>query len=325
MEYKQVSIIHTLYNKRNIMIHIACNIDNNYIMQCCTTLESVMYNNKEEQIVFHIIAKNLNNDARRTISEEVAKYHQQVHFYSYEISKSLPTFGSAHISTAAYLRLFTADILPIEIHKVLYLDCDLIVNGPIKDLWNIDITSYAVGAVEDMWSGKSCYYTRLEYPQEYTYFNSGVLLINLDYWRKPNPSNYSMKYASEHAEQLIFNDQDILNALLYNKKLLIPFRWNIQDGHLRKKRRIRSQAIPKLLEELRHPIIIHYTGHRKPWLYICLNPYKQLFFKYLDMTLWKGYRPAIPISWKIKTIIDKVLYTAHLKAKKYDDKNCITL
>lgn len=34
------------------MIHIACNIDNNYIMQCCTTLESIMYNNKNEQITF---------------------------------------------------------------------------------------------------------------------------------------------------------------------------------------------------------------------------------------------------------------------------------
>lgn len=46
------------------MIHIACNIDDNYIMQCCTTLVSVMYNNRNEQITFHIIAEKLSNEAK---------------------------------------------------------------------------------------------------------------------------------------------------------------------------------------------------------------------------------------------------------------------
>lgn len=62
------------------MIHIACNIDNNYIMQCCTTLESIMYNNKNEQITFHIIAFQLSDEAKNMITNEVKKYHQTVFF-----------------------------------------------------------------------------------------------------------------------------------------------------------------------------------------------------------------------------------------------------
>ena len=61
------------------MIHIACNIDDNYIMQCCTTLVSVMYNNRNEQIIFHIIAEKLSNEAKSMLTEEVEKYNQQIH------------------------------------------------------------------------------------------------------------------------------------------------------------------------------------------------------------------------------------------------------
>ena len=114
------------------------------------------------------------------------------------------------------------------------------------------------------------------------------LLINLAVWRSSHIGQVSMEYAIKHADSLIFNDQDILNALLHDKKLLIPFRWNVQDGFLRRKRRIRPQAIPALLEDLKHPVIIHYTGHRKPWLYLCQSPYQGLYFKYQDMTDWKG-------------------------------------
>lgn len=302
------------------MIHIACNIDDNYIMQCCTTLVSVMYNNRDEQITFHIISSNLSEKVKETISKEIAEYHQYVSFYIYKANATLPSFESAHISSAAYLRLFVADILPQNINKVLYLDCDLIVDGKIKELWNIDISSCAAAAVEDMWSGKKNNYQRLAYPEKFSYFNSGVLLINLEFWRQHNISQQSIDYASKHSQNLIFNDQDILNALIYDKKKLVSFKWNVQDGFLRKKKKLRTESLPKLLEDLKHPVIIHFTGHRKPWLYLCLNPYQELFFKYVDMTKWKGTRPNIPVSWKVKSLIDRILYILHLKVQKYDSK-----
>lgn len=309
------------------MIHIACNIDSNYVMQCCTTLVSVMYNNQDEQISFHIISNNMSQENKNAIRGEIKKFSQSVFFYDI-LSKDLSSYsiyGNSHISMATYYRLLVADILPKNIHKLIYLDCDLVVNGSIKEFWNIDVSRYAVAAVEDMWSGKLDNYTRLSYSQEFTYFNAGVLLINVDYWKQLDISHISMEYAQQHPDSLIFNDQDVLNALLHDKKLLIPFRWNIQDGFLRKKKRIRPQALPVLMEELKHPVIIHYTGHRKPWLYLCQHPYQSLFFKYLDMTRWKGIRPTIPLSWKIKVATDKILYALHLKAEKYDYKNCIRL
>lgn len=301
-------------------MHIACNIDNNYVMQCCTTLVSVLYNNRQENISFHIISDGLREEYKQKIIDQVEAYGQKVCFYDIDkkLQQGLPSFSSAHISIAAYYRLFVTEVLPKNLHKVLYLDCDLIVNTSIRTLMDINVDGYALAAVEDMWSARKDNYKRLGYDAQYTYFNSGVLIINLDYWRDCNCVQQSLAYIQENAENLIFNDQDVLNGLFHDQKLLLPFRWNIQDGFLRRKKKIRQQVIGSLREELKHPAIIHFTGHRKPWMHICLNPYKDLFFKYVDMTEWKGFRPHAPLSWKVKQVIDAILYTLHLKPQKYD-------
>lgn len=302
------------------MIHIACNIDDNYVMQCCTMLVSVMHNNQNEDICFHVISHALSKTAQQQICKHVASYGQQVVFYDINdtLMKGMSVDSSSHISIATYYRLFIAKVLPTSIHKLLYLDCDLVVDGNISTLWDIDITQYAVAAVEDMWSGKAENYERLNYSPQHTYFNAGVLVINLDKWREMDFAEKSIGYVASNQEKLVFYDQDVLNALLHDQKKLLPFRWNVQDGLLRRHRRIRPEMIAQVKEEIKHPVIIHYTGHRKPWMHICLNPFRDLFFKYVDMTDWKGFRPQIPFSWKCKTAVDKLLYTLYLKPKKYD-------
>lgn len=87
--------------------------------------------------------------------------------------------------------------------KVIYLDCDLVVNGSIQDFWDTDVSDYAVGCVEDMWSGKSDNYTRLHYDASFSYFNAGVLLVNLNYWREIGFQQKAVKYISRHVNELV--------------------------------------------------------------------------------------------------------------------------
>mgnify|MGYP000308479184 CR=1 FL=1 len=115
-----------------------------------------------------------------------------------------------------------------------------------------------------MWSGREEIYTRLHYPSSDSYFNSGVLLVNLDYWREEGLMSKALDYISKNGSKLVFYDQDVLNALLHDCKLFLPFRYNVQDGFLRRKRRIRPESIAALDQELLHPVIIHYTGGKKP-------------------------------------------------------------
>ncbi len=301
-------------------IHIACNIDTSYVKYCIVMLTSLFENNREVRFHIHVIAGELSEDARKQLCDWVEKRYLQ-RLTIYEAGKDLlqgcMIYGHSHISLATYYRIFLETILPQDLQKVIYLDCDLVVNGSIQDFWDTDVSDYAVGCVEDMWSGKSDNYTRLHYDASFSYFNAGVLLVNLNYWREIGFQQKAVKYISRHVNELVFNDQDVLNALLHDCKLFLPFRYNVQDGFLRRKRRIRPEVIATLDQELLHPVIIHYTGGKKPWQYKSQNPYKNLYFHYLDLTPWKEERPVPPFPYKLKRLVDKFLYLTRLAKPKY--------
>lgn len=61
------------------------------------------------------------------------------------------------------------------------------------------------------------YFSRLEYDSKYGYFNGGMLLINLDYWRKHNVENRLKEYFRANLDKVVRNDQDIMNAVLYKE------------------------------------------------------------------------------------------------------------
>lgn len=307
------------------IIHVACNIDASYVKYCVVMLTSLFENNADSSFHIHVIASELPDDSKNILHDWIeGRYHQTL--FVYETGNALlegcSIYGESHISLATYYRIFLESILPRSINKVLYLDCDLIVNGSIKELWSTDITDYAAGCVEDMWSGKPDNYERLHYASSFSYFNAGVLLVNLEYWRNIQFQKVAEKYISEHMSELVFNDQDVLNALLHDKKLFLPFRYNVQDGFLRRKRRIRPEAIPDLEKELLHPVIVHYTGGKKPWQYKSQHPYKGLYFHYLDMTPWKGERPDVPFLYKVKRMVDRLLYALQLAKPKYRKYVC---
>jgi lipopolysaccharide biosynthesis glycosyltransferase len=89
---------------------------------------------------------------------------------------------SEESSPANYYRLAAPRILPLDVHKVFYLDSDIVVRRPIKALWDIDINNSALAAVADSVWSPDRNYARL--PPGARHFNSGVTLTNLDYWRK---------------------------------------------------------------------------------------------------------------------------------------------
>lgn len=117
----------------------------------------------------------------------------------------------AHLTVETYYRLFISDILPSDIDKVLWLDCDIIVAGDLKELWNEGISDSAVGVVPDFENNNVRVMNRLKYDAAYGYFNAGVLLINLKYWRRENIIPIFTNYISDHYENLYYHDQDVLN------------------------------------------------------------------------------------------------------------------
>lgn len=117
-----------------------------------------------------------------------APYGNQVCFYEPDI-KLLEGFTirkfSKRISMATYYRCILSKLLPTDIDRLLYLDCDIVIVGDISEYWNTPLSDETgVAAVADMGCDEAARYEILKYPMEDSYFNAGVLLINLNYWRK---------------------------------------------------------------------------------------------------------------------------------------------
>ncbi len=300
-------------------IHIAFNIDDNYLKHCCVTLTSLFENNKEENIHVYILYMSLSEDSKHIIRHLIeAKYAQSVSFceLAHGIIDKFPLINNGHISASTYIRLFQAEILPKALNKVIYLDCDLIVEGKIIELWNTNVDNVALACVEDMWSGRMSNYERLQYSPEDAYFNAGVLLVNLEYWRQVNTGNLSIECIQRYGN-LRFFDQDILNILFHDNKKWLSLRWNIQDGFLKRKPQVRQEILEDVKTERFKKGIIHYTGGKKPWNYRCCSPFRNRYFHYLDMTQWAGERPAIPLKYKIKTLLNTILTKLRLKSAKH--------
>jgi lipopolysaccharide biosynthesis glycosyltransferase len=301
------------------MIHIACNIDTNFVRHCAVTLVSLFENNRAERFCVHIVTDHLSPSDRDTLSTLAARYDNEVCFYTPPADLladfSIKAF-SKRISMATYYRCMFSVILPADVSKVLYLDCDIIVMAHISEFWDTDITEHSAACVQDIGYDESERYDVLQYDPAYSYFNAGVLLINLDYWRAHRIDQRCIDYFHAYPERIRFNDQDLLNAVLHTSKPFVPLKWNMQDGYSRYGMDTKAADPEAYRTALLHPAILHYTN-KKPWNYDSMHPLRGEYFKYLDMTPWKGERPLSSPLVRIKRWAKLLPYRLGIRQPKY--------
>ena len=303
------------------MIHIACNIDANFMQHCAVTLVSLFENNKSADICVHIVAPSLSEENQQILRNLVASYGNDIRFYfppedllsCFAIKK----FGK-RISMVTYYRCMFSAILPDDVEKVLYLDCDIVVLGDISEFWNTDLSGCGAACIEDIGKDEDERYERLHYDRSYSYFNAGVLLINLDYWREHKVDKQCVEYFQTYPERILFNDQDLLNVVLHKDKVFVPLKWNMQDGFYRYGMDKKVADWNSFREELLHPVILHYTN-KKPWNYDSMHPLRSEYYKYLDMTPWQGQRPLSSLKKRVQWCMKRLPYVFRFRKPKYMD------
>ena len=280
------------------MIDIVFTSDNNYLRYQGVTICSICENDRDADIRFHVVLSGeVTDEGKNYLQEICCRYGKSLFFYPihHELLGVLPAGESGqpvHISGAAYYRLFLASILPDTIDRVLYLDCDLIAMHSLAPLWNWNIDGCPVAAVPDMDEAVLDKYRRLRYPTAHGYFNSGVLLINLKYWREHNCQGMFEHYVSEHLDRIVYHDQDVLNAIFHDSKCVLPIRFNVQEAALYTRVNISWEYDEQLAEALKDPLIVHYTTWQKPWIEGCSHPWKDLWYKYLRIVGTGDFKPV---------------------------------
>lgn len=270
-------------------MHIAFCLDNNYIPHCATVIASIMDNNQSEKITFHLLSDSISENNKRMLTDWVSSYNSNnIQFYT--INKedfAVFPIEDAYINISTYFRLIMPYLLK-GIDKVIYLDCDVIVNDSLKDLWNVDISNYALAGVRDRINDYIRVYNRLNYPMSYGYVNAGVLVINLEQWREDNIFEKATTIAHKIPKQLKNHDQDIINLVYHDSMLFLDFKFNLLEHFLYTEDNLyfNKKYYSSIEQACANPVIIHFCMPCKPWHKECINPFKHLYEKYKKMTPW---------------------------------------
>ena len=305
-------------------INIVCATDDKYVPYCGVMLTSLFENNKDGQVeVYIMIGKPLQEQNQKKIAALADKYGARISYcvVDNQFLEQFPIKRDSidRWSIAIYYRLFAAELLPNTVDKVLYLDCDIIIDGSIKELFDMDWEGMAVGAVPDMCTEWSEYYERLAYDRSKGYFNSGVVLMNLDYWRDHNVGQRCFNWLADNYDKVINPDQDAMNVVLADKKKTLPVTYNYQ---IQVRMPYFFNSFSKELKEdvlnTKHPVIIHYAAELKPWMaYYYSYPYNDVWHKYKRMSLWKDISDALPAKRKPIAFIKRyILWPLGIKLKK---------
>ena len=137
--------------ERKEVMNVVYSSDDNYVQHAVTSIVSLAQNNKNfKTINIYLIENNISIEKRNQVGNLIEKYEQLslewINFSKW--LKRLKLNMQWDISISAYARLFISEMLDKNIDKILYLDCDIIVNQSVYDLWNMDIKEYYIGAVQ---------------------------------------------------------------------------------------------------------------------------------------------------------------------------------
>ena len=283
--------------KEKETIHIVACLDKGYVMPTGVMIYSACANNPDSDIDFHMVVdESVSDNDKKDLIDTISQFEgKRGFFYSVNshLYKIFPLTNFKWLTRATYYRILLPEILPDSVRKVIYIDGDCIIRHSLIPLWRTDISEIAIGAVFNAFEGQIERFNRLRYSPDLGYFNAGVLLINIDYWRKHNVVNSLTDYIYRYPERIAFEDQDVMNVVLKDSKKSLPPKYNFQTDMLRCTPCFHYWKYEdEVKEAISDPVIIHFTSREKPWYKYMRNPhpYKSSFVKYQNQTKWKGVK-----------------------------------
>ena len=285
------------------------------------SIMSLLYNNKDaDEINIYLIDNNISSENKQRFTGLVNDYGRKIIFIPQpDLAKQTGVeieVGRWNIST--FFRLFLCTILPDDIDRCIYLDCDTVIRHSLKELWETDLGDKIVGAVDDCRSDR--YKKELGLTPDSTYTNNGVLLVDLKGWREHNVEKEFLDFIIRHNGDITYVDQGVLNGVLAKKNLVevlhtkydamtVFFDFSFKD--LMKVRRPEHHLSEQEYNEaVTDPYIIHYTAcfmsGTRPWNENNNHPFTGDYLKYKEMSPWKDFPQYPDDRKKSKKLMTKV-------------------
>ena len=250
-----------MYN--TVPIHIVFCVNDAYVRYVSVSIKSIVENNRNCHI--HVLTDCISASNRKILHETIEGF-SPASLYIYEVDDTpLRELETGRFTIYAWYRLLIPDTLPNEISRVLYLDADTVVTDNLEGLLSLPMDDKAIAGVPDPMSLSEETYIRCGYDSGKQYLCSGVLLMNLGYWRKHRLADKIIDWAKANAARIKCPDQDAINFVCQDDKLVLPLRYNVMNYFFLLKEYYRPPYIEQLKECLHRPAIIHYAGWY-PWI-----------------------------------------------------------
>lgn len=258
---------------------------------------SLLENNQDiKKIVIYILDQHISLENKNKLQSIIEKYNRELIYIDIsEFEKLIPfDFNTSGYNPITLSRLFLCNYLPKPMDRILYLDCDTIISGSIAELETIPFKGNYVAAVPELYMPVEKK-ALIGHAQNETYYNAGVLLVNMDLWRENKIEIEFVEYYRLMNGQLLYNDQDIINHCCKGKIKKLSHKYNLSTNLFYFHRFFVKKLQPaydtsssiKYNEILKHPSIIHYMGDERPWIKGNYNKYRNFYCKYKEMSPWK--------------------------------------
>lgn len=273
-----------------------------YSELAAVSIVSVMENTRDaDEINFYVIDKGISEKHKQDMLSMTNSYGRQLVFLeNLDVEKIVDTnvcVGRWHIST--FSRLFVLHVLPEDMKKIIYLDCDMIIRHSLTPLWEMDMDGTWCMSADDC-RGKK-YRENIGIPEDSIYTNNGLMVIDLEAWRQNNVEKLFIDFIRKYNGDVTYVDQGVLNGVFQplGKVKLLPISYNAQrvcydlgyDGL----EACRAPVWPYTREEfeqgLRDPVVVHFTTcfmtETRPWYKKDDHPFRDDFLKYRSLTAWR--------------------------------------
>jgi lipopolysaccharide biosynthesis glycosyltransferase len=199
-----------------------------------------------------------------------------------------------YLTPASLYRLLLPEVLP-ERDRTIYLDADVVVMDSFRFLWDLDLGEHVLGAVRDAgspWAAGALgtNWREIGIPPDSPYFNSGVLVLPLECWRREQLGSSALEVLRRVRTR--WGDQCAMNFVAEGRWLALPRRWNLQTPDVDGRGLAWALWRGSVEAALADPAVVHFNERPKPWSPGATHPWAEMWFHFLDHTPRAGWRPG---------------------------------
>ncbi|KAL3525803.1 hypothetical protein ACH5RR_014175 [Cinchona calisaya] len=214
---------------------------------------------------------------------------QKVYFQNYLMNatkdvNNMKFRNPKYLSVLNHLRFYLPEMYP-KLHRILFLDDDVVVQKDLTALWKIDMDGKVNGAVETCFGSfhRFAQYMNFSHPLIKEKFNPkacawafGMNIFDLDTWRHEKCTeqyHYWLNLQNEDRTLWMLGTLPPGLMTFYSTTKSLDKSWHVLGlGY--------NPSIS--MDEINKAAVIHFNGNMKPWLDIAINQYKHLWTKYVD-------------------------------------------